>query len=190
MVVDQTSDDGHYAAPRADVEFCGACAKGVFRYQGAILDHHFQSTPWIGGPHAAVLGTKRASACTGRNFSGIRLPAKGEGDVPAVTPTVDQHVISVVAAPNVRVKAAARQGRRLSTSCWATRYRHAKISPNASPMASPMGVSSRTEFGMPDVKRRRPGPKAKAPRQPSNAPPHAPNTEKLTTDNGLNLETT
>ncbi len=101
MVVDPAGDDGHYAAPSADVELRSSGAECVLGYESGIFDHYLQSTTWIGGPYAAVLGAKRAGASASRNFGGIRLPSEGEGDVPAVTFTVDQHAISVVAAPNV-----------------------------------------------------------------------------------------
>ena len=101
MVVDPTDYDGHDPAPGAGVELCGPGAECVFGYERGIFDHYLQSAAWIGGPQAAVLGAKRAGACASRNFRGIRLPDEGEGDVPAVALTVDQHAISAIAAPDV-----------------------------------------------------------------------------------------
>ena len=91
MVVDPAGDDGHYAAPNADVELCGSGAECVLGYERVIFDHYLQSTAWIGGPHPTVLGAKRAGARASRNIGGIRLPGEEEGDVPAVARTVDQH---------------------------------------------------------------------------------------------------
>jgi len=98
-VVDSTGDDGHYAAPGADVELRSSSAECVFGYQGGLFDDYLESAAWIGGPHAAVLDTKRAGAGANRDFGGLRLPGEREGDVPAVAFTVDQHgAVSVVAA--------------------------------------------------------------------------------------------
>src|SRR5258705_13462668 len=89
--VDPAGDDGHYAAPRADVELRGSGPECVPGYESGIFDHYLQSSAWIGSPHAAVLGAKRAAASTSLDFSGIGPPGEREGDVPAVTFAVDQH---------------------------------------------------------------------------------------------------
>src|SRR5207245_934074 len=91
MAIDPAGDDGHYAAPGAGVELCGSSAECVLGYERGIFDHYLQSAAWVGGPDATVLGAKRAGASANRNFGGIRLPGEGEGDVPAVALTVDQH---------------------------------------------------------------------------------------------------
>ena len=91
MVVDPAGDDRYYAAARADMELRGAGAKCVSGYVRGVVDCYLQSPLWIGRPHATVLGAKRAGAGAGRDFGGIRLPGEGEGDVPAVALTVDQH---------------------------------------------------------------------------------------------------
>ena len=94
-VVDPAGDDGHYAAPRADVELCGSCTERVFRYERGIFNHHLQRAAWVGGPHATVLGAKRAGTSASRNFGGAWLPGKGEGDVSAVALSVDQHAYAL-----------------------------------------------------------------------------------------------
>jgi len=91
MVVNPGGDNRHYATPGAGVEFCGSGTESVLGYERRIFDHNLQSAAWIGGPDATVLDAKRAGASASRNFNGIRLPGEGEGDVPAVAFTVDQH---------------------------------------------------------------------------------------------------
>src|SRR3989442_10784880 len=89
--VDPAGDDGHYAAARAGVELGGPGAERVSGYERGIFDHHLQSAPRIGGPHATVLGAKRAAAGASRNFGGIRLPGERERNVPAMALTVNEH---------------------------------------------------------------------------------------------------
>jgi hypothetical protein len=91
MVVDPTGDDRHYAAPDAGVELCGSGTECVLGYERRIFDHYLQSTDWIRGPYATVLSAKRAGTSASWNLGGIRLPGKGEGDVPTVALTLDQH---------------------------------------------------------------------------------------------------
>jgi len=91
MVVDPTDYDGHDPAPGAGVELCGSGTECVLGYERRIFDYYLQSAVWIGGPYATVLGAKRAGASASWNFGWLRLPCEGEGDVPAVTLTVDQH---------------------------------------------------------------------------------------------------
>lgn len=95
MIVDPTGDDRHYAAAGAGVELRGSGTECVLGYERRIFDHHLQSAAWVGGPYTTVLGAKRAAAIAGRNFDGIGLPCEGEGDVPAVTFTLDQHACNL-----------------------------------------------------------------------------------------------
>src|SRR5262249_49525911 len=81
VVVDPAGHNRHYAAPSANVELSSSSAECVLGYEGAIFDHYFKSAARIGGPHATVLGAKRAGASASRNFSGFRLPSEGERDV-------------------------------------------------------------------------------------------------------------
>ena len=91
MVVDPAGDDWHYAAAGAGVELRGSGTECVLGDDGRILDHYLESAVWSGGPYAIVLDTKRAGASASRDFGGIGLPDEGEGDVPTVALTLDQH---------------------------------------------------------------------------------------------------
>ena len=102
MIVDLAGDHRHYAASSASVELCSSSTEGVLGYERGIFYDYLESAARIGGPHATVLGAKRAGAGTDRDFGGIRLPSEGERDVPAVALTVDQHASNLrTAAPNV-----------------------------------------------------------------------------------------
>jgi len=125
VIVNSAGDNGYDAAPGTDVELCRPGAESVFRYERAIFDHDLQSPPWIGRPHATVLGAERAAACASRNFSGIRLPDQGKGDVSAVAFAIDQHACDVRRRGSQRPRSAAapcsaassgRTALRLSTS--------------------------------------------------------------------------
>jgi hypothetical protein len=91
MVVDSAGDDRYDAAQGARVKLCGSRPECVLGYERGIFDDYLQGTAWIGRPHAAVFGAKRAAAGASRNLGGIRLPCESERDIPTVALTVDQH---------------------------------------------------------------------------------------------------
>ena len=91
MVVNPAGDDGHYSAPGADVELCRSGSECVFGNVGGIFNRYLQGAARIGRPYATVLGAKRAGASARRDCGGLRLPGEGEGDVPAVALTTNQH---------------------------------------------------------------------------------------------------
>ena len=68
--------------------FGAECIPG---YERGMLDPNLKITARTGGPHAAVLGAKRAVAGTGHNLDRVWLQGKGEGDIPAVAGTMNQH---------------------------------------------------------------------------------------------------
>src|SRR5258706_6534970 len=96
LTVDTTRDDGHDAAPGADVELRSPSAELVLGYQRGLFDYDLEGAGRVGGPHAAVLGAKRAAAGARRNLLGFRLPGEGERDVPAVALAPDQHADSAL----------------------------------------------------------------------------------------------
>ena len=102
MIVDQAGDDGHYAASDASVKLSGSGAECVLGYERGIADHYLQGAGWIRGPHATVLGAKRAGASARAGISaGSGSQVREKEMFPQWhLPWISTPVISVVAALN------------------------------------------------------------------------------------------